>query len=349
MSKPYAVIAAFMIMFLAFAAASGAWAADTNAEIIIKAGTLAPKGVGWAVQVEKILLPGISRASDDRVFLKVYWGGIMGDDEDIIAKMSEGTLGGAGLSGQGAGLVCPAMSVVSLPFLFESYNEVDHIREKMLPAFDKLMTKNGYALIAWIDQDFDKIFSVNTPLACLEDFSDAKVVNWYGPLEKRVLERLGADPINMDVPQVAAAIKQGRVDATLAPSIWMVGAQLYSVIRYVNTMNIRYAPVLVVVSNRAWAGIRESDQKDMLAMRNKMTAGLVAGTRIDSKTGLDAMLKYGMEEINPDPENLARIRKVLEPIEKEMTGRLYTKKLLDELKGHLAQYRFQNIKKRKLK
>ncbi|MFH2099898.1 MAG: C4-dicarboxylate ABC transporter substrate-binding protein, partial [Pseudomonadota bacterium] len=57
-----------------------------------KVGTLAPKGVGYAKQVEDVLTPLLNETTGGGLELKVYWGGVMGDDEDHIKKMRIGQL-----------------------------------------------------------------------------------------------------------------------------------------------------------------------------------------------------------------------------------------------------------------
>ena len=144
-------------------------------------GTLAPKNVGWAIYVDQILVPEIKKASEGEVILKTYWGGIMGDDIHVLEKVEQGVLQGAGLSGGGTFLACEELSVLSLPFLFQSYEEVDYIRDKMIDTFDVYMGKNNFALIAWIDQDFDQVYSITQAFGQGGGFSGHPLHQLGGP------------------------------------------------------------------------------------------------------------------------------------------------------------------------
>ncbi len=301
--------------------------------------TLAPKGVGWAKQMEDMFLPTIQNATDNAVYIKIFWGGVMGDDEDYIKQMEVGQLDGAGVTGQGATLMCPEWSVVEIPFLFNNYDEVDYVRQKMLPTFERLMESKGYKLISWIDQDFDRFYSLKHKFTRLEDFSKARIVTWYGDLEQRVLERLGATPIPVDVPDIPGALRSGRVDTNIAPAIWMVGTQMYSVSRYVNSMHIRYAPGLIVLTMDAWNSVPEEYHAKIMELQDDVTAKFVAGIRKDNEKSLQAMLRYGMIETSPEPEELIKIKKALAPVGQEMVGKLYSQEVLDEVTGHLEEYR----------
>ncbi len=263
----------------------------------------------------------------------------MGDDEDIIQKMRSGVLGGGGLSGQGAGMACPDMNVLSLPFLFRDYGEVDHIRSQMLRTFDRLVKKEGFVLISWLDQDFDKILSISHPLTTLEEFKGAKIVNWYGPLEKHVIERLRAVPVLTDVPNVATTMRLGEVDGNIGPGIWAVGAQLYTVAKFINTMKIRYSPVLVLCTQDWWKRVDVEMRWNILDIRQETTDLVVGKVREDNRKSQEAMIRYGLQIANPTPEELGKIKKVLEPVAQEMVGDLYSQELLDEVQEHLIQYR----------
>ncbi len=156
--------------------------------------------MGWAEHVKELLIPAITEATDGEVAVKVYWGGIMGDDETIIEKMQKDILQGSGLSAQGVTMVCPEMVVLTLPFLFNGYDEVDYIKEKMSGRFEGLMQKNGFFLFTWTDQDFDQIYSTTVPLDRLSNFSRVKFTTWYGPTEEKMLKALGAKSVALNAP-----------------------------------------------------------------------------------------------------------------------------------------------------
>ena len=122
------------LLFLIFIPVSDAMAKDDVYKW--KLATLAPDGVGWAIHIKELLHPAIDKATNNTVKLTWYWGGIMGDDEDYIAKMRIDQLQGMGFSGAGFVMACPAGSVLELPFLFQSDEEVDFIKGKMRDDFD---------------------------------------------------------------------------------------------------------------------------------------------------------------------------------------------------------------------
>jgi TRAP-type C4-dicarboxylate transport system substrate-binding protein len=304
-----------------------------------KTGTLAPKGIGYANQVRDILLPEIENATDGDVVLKVYWGGIMGDDEQHIQKMRMGQLHAAGLSGQGTFMMAGDMAVLGLPFLFESWQEIDYLKERMMDRFDAIVAKHGFKLLLWLDQDFDQIYSTRDPITSVEDFAKARFVTWFGPLEGRLLQRFGTSPIPMGVAEIPSGLRSGVSDAMIAPSIWVVGTQLYSTFRFVNPMNIRYVPAFCVSTVAAWDVLPQAYQNNIRRDRLEWSNRFTKDSRVEGDKSLAAMIRYGVNEVNSTPEQIEQIKLQALPIWEELAGKLYPADLLEEIKAHLADYR----------
>ncbi len=316
-----------------------AHAKKCTAKYCFKLASLAPKSIGWAKHIDEIIHPALNRATQGHVELNWFWGGVMGNDKDYIQKMKIGQLHGAAFSGQGVVLACPEMAVLELPFLFNDYEEVDYIRNKMISTFDRYVEKRGYKLIVWADQDFDQIYSVKHKMDRLEDFSKARFLTWYGHMEHKLLTTLGSSPVPVNVTEVSPSILQGVGDALIAPAIWVIGSQLYLKFKYVNPVQIRYSPTAVFVTMEAWNSIPESYRRNILAMRNKEANEFRKKTREDSKKSFDAMVKYGLKISEMNPEELNHVRQESRKIWDEMAGNDFPKELLDELLTHLNQYR----------
>ena len=56
-----------------------------------KTATLAPNKIGWSRLMKEVIFPEVEKATNGELKVKVYWGGIMGDESDYIEKMRDGT------------------------------------------------------------------------------------------------------------------------------------------------------------------------------------------------------------------------------------------------------------------
>ncbi|MFP4476609.1 MAG: TRAP transporter substrate-binding protein DctP [Desulfatibacillaceae bacterium] len=312
-----------------------------DAPIQWRAGTLAPKRVGWAKQVEQMVIPALTTCTQGNVEVKVYWGGIMGDDEEIIEKMEKGILQIGGLAAQGSFIAVPEFSVVGLPFMFKNYNEVDYIRGKMFGTFVDLAARRGFWLYLWLDQDFDQIYSVKWKLDSVDAFSDATFVNWYGELEKDCVEKWGAASVKVDVPEISAAMRGGRADTLFGPALWMVGAQMYSVVKFVHPYMIRYSPVTIMNTMESMGAIPEEHRNCIRGGSLDLAMRFVEETRKDNASALQTMLEYGLQEVSMPAGEMVRLRNRSMQLWEEKAGALYPGELLEEMLSYLEEYRSQ--------
>lgn len=327
-----------VLFLLLFSPVNNAQAKEV-AEYRWKMATLAPDGVGWAKHIKIVVLPAIKEATNGNMVIKTYWGGVMGDEEEYIKKMRIGQLQGAGFAGQGTVLVCPEIAVLTLPFLFENYAEVDYIKKKMASTFDGLMKQNGYFMLFLADQDFDQIISIKKPLAKLEDFKGVRFVEWYGAIEVSLLQTLGAQPIRVQVPEIASSIRLGTCDAAIGPSLWVVGSQLHTTVKYINPMKIRYSPSLIAVTMDAWQKLPEEYRKAYFKIRDRVMNEYGARVREDNAKGLEALFGYGVRKVTTSPADLEVLKKKTRAVWGSMADDLYPRELLDEVMAYLEEFR----------
>ena len=79
-----------VLMVLLFSV--GAQAATT-----LKIATLSPEGTGWMIELRKAA-KNIRQRTNDEVKLKIYPGGVMGDDKAVLRKLRVGQLHGAAMT-----------------------------------------------------------------------------------------------------------------------------------------------------------------------------------------------------------------------------------------------------------
>jgi len=334
------ILACIFTFFGMLVAAPNALAARTaDGKFLWKMATLAPRGIGPSKIAEELIYPQLEKACDGAVKVKVYWGGVMGDDEDLIKKIRIGQLHGAALSSQGTIQACPEFSVVELPFLFNNYKEVGYVRSKMNTTFEALFEKYGFKLVNWIDQDFDQIFALDRPIAKLADFKNLRFGTAHGKMEDLMLKTLGADTIHLNVPEAPTAIRQGVVNAGIGPNFYLMGTQLYTLVKYLTPINIRYSPAVTILGQASWDEIPKQCKENLDANNEIGTKILCALMQESNKKFLAALIKYGIKEVKMTPGNYNQLKSKAISIYEELEGEVYPKALLDEIQAHLKVFR----------
>ncbi len=153
----------------------------------LKLATLAPDGSAWMVKFDRIKKE-ILEATGGQVQLKAYPGGVLGDEGAVLFKMKVGQVDGGGFMGYGTARICPEAGALGTPLLFNSYEEVDYVFERMLPYLEQKCRDNGYVAIGWPEIGFNMMYSTK-PVRNFADLRDAKA--WSVPEDAYLQELFG--------------------------------------------------------------------------------------------------------------------------------------------------------------
>jgi len=304
-----------------------------------KIATVAPDGVAWAKYCRKTFESKIEEVTNNNVTCSWYFGQIMGDEEDYIAKMHIDQLQGAFMSSGGVIMACREMSIMQLPFLFNNYAEIDYVTKYMRPTFNKILIENGYKPLMFVHQDMDQLYSTKYKMRSPQDFEKSKLLMHAGEVADNVLKSLGASPIPMGVPEVATTMRSRICNACISPALWWIGTQLYTITKYVNTTPLRYSPGMIFITMKTWNKLPESYkkaiEKELPMLENKFNKISIDG----NKRALNAMINYGVKEIKLTDKELEVFKNKTRPVWDKLAGKLYPKEMLDELLVHLDEFR----------
>ena len=165
MKKTISIFAAWLGLMCA-AGVAGA------AEYTLKFATLAPEGSAWMNafdQVKKEVL----EATGGKLQIKVYPGGVLGEEKDVLFKIKVGQVDGAGFIGYGIGKICPDARSVMMPLTFASFEEVDAVFKKMTPHLEDNCLQNEFVALGWTEIGFSYLYSVH-PVRTIKDLQGAK-------------------------------------------------------------------------------------------------------------------------------------------------------------------------------
>ncbi len=193
----------------------------------LRLATLAPRqsGLGKAFQE---LRKELRARTDGQVELKMYHGGVAGDEMTVVRKMRVGQMDGALLTSTGLGALVPQVLVLQAPGLITSYPELDDVREKLAPDLEALFDKAGYKLISWGDSGRIRIFSKHK-IQHPDDLKNVRPWVWRGsPTMRAFIESAGANGVILGLPEVFGALQTGMIDTVIASSIGVLGFQWHT-------------------------------------------------------------------------------------------------------------------------
>lgn len=322
-------------------------AAMIEKPVTLKFATLAPKGTPWINFPKDVLNPHVEKVTGGKIVVKMYVGGVMGEDIDILRKMDMGQLDGCGCSAQGVLKAAPELSILYLPRLFRNYEEVDHILRKFRKDIDEAIEKKGYILDLLAESGFLYLWMKNKALT-LEDIRKQKIMTWFGPVETATFAELGIRPTPISVPEVVTSLNTGLIDAHCGPPPWLLGTQAYTVDRYYVTQPLFYSPTAIIASKKMEDQFRGKYSDTLIhnfrelriyETRTMEREWIEDHLRPFEKKCIQAFEKYGIKPVTLNEKDMAIIDAAAKRVWKKLAGKVYSKALLDRILKELEEFR----------
>ena len=309
-----------------------------EAEHTLRMATLAPRGSTWAKLLEKGAQQ-IEKVTEGRVKLRYYFGAQQGDDRDVVRKIRLGQLDGGAITGVGLGILTGDVRVLELPFMFDSVEEMDFVRDKMAPWLGKKFEDKGFMLLGWGDLGWIHLYG-KRPVSSRAQTGDMKMWLWNDdPLQVEMYKRLGINGVPLGVPEVLSALQTGLIDGCHGPPLGAVALQWYTQVKYMSAEAEAYGQGGFVVRKEAWEKISEKDRAAIMATVAIQQKKLRTSVRRDNERAKGAMKKLGIEVVSAAPGLRKAAEVIAMKVWGDLVGKVYSKEALDLAKKYRAEYR----------
>jgi TRAP-type C4-dicarboxylate transport system substrate-binding protein len=314
------------------------FASGAEKNIIIKLATLAPEGSPW-MKTFNTLNTEVMKKTENRVQFRIYPGGILGDEKDVLRKIKIGQIQGAALTSGGLSAIFKEVDVLQVPFLFNNYKEADFILNKMDPFFRKGFEENGFVLLDWSEAGFVYLMST-IPISSVADLRKGKVWIWEeSPMSKAIFDEAGVKAIPLSIPDVLVGLQTGLVDVVYVPPTAAISLQWFTRVKYLTDVPLIYLVGGIVVKKDTFKGISPSDQNLILEIYHHYLDQLKAVTRNENQEAIKVMTKQGVKIITPSKEQIEEFKKLSNKAMGHITGESFSKKVFDEVTSSLENYR----------
>ena len=306
--------------------------------VMINIGTLAPANTPWIKDAIDTSIPILAWETRGVVNARIYAGGVMGEDADILRKMRLGELQGCGCTAQGFMNAAPELSVLTLPLLFDNYKQVDCVLDGLRKDIDDIFAKHGYVLVGLIHTGFFYIFTRND-VTSLAQLKQQKVITWFGRIERTYLNQLGIKPIPIAVPDILSSLQTGIVNVDMGPPVWMLGVQAFLYLRYFVTPPVFYSPAAIFLDRKQidQAGKRFPPglTDDTITLYSDFMRMYEPEWRSDivsfEKQSMVAFKKEGLKDIRFDDADMKTMRTAAKATWNQLDGDVYPKSLLEKV------------------
>jgi TRAP-type C4-dicarboxylate transport system substrate-binding protein len=305
---------------------------------LIKMATLAPEGSSW-MKTFNTLNTEVMKKTENKVQFRIYPGGVLGDEMDMLRKLKIGQIQGVALTSAGLSTLFKEMDVLQIPFLFQTYEEVDTVLKKMDSFFRKGFEDNGYVLLGWSEAGFVYLMST-LPISSVADLRKAKVWIWEeSPMSKAIFDEAGVKAIPLTVPDVLVGLQTGLVDVVYVPPTGAISLQWFTKIKYMTDVPLVYLAGGVVVKKDIFKQISQSSQNFILESFQQHLDQLKIITRNENRDAVKVMVKNGVKIITPSKDQIDEYKRLSHKALGHIRGQTFSNKVLDEVTSLLESYR----------
>jgi len=226
----------------------------------------APAGSIWANQAER-WVQAVERESQGQLKLRLFLGAQLGADTAVIQQVASGRIDMASVSLTSASVLAPEVLVASLPMQYRSRAEFDCVVDTGVGALvGERLARKGLHMIALSNAGSIQLAGrkgYRTP----SDLSGVRAGTTGAKLTMLMWAALGASPVVVSTPEVAAAFQTGLIDVAATTPVYHVSSGINKLAPVISMLDLYQMPSLVVINKKTWDSLSEAQRTTLLRTR----------------------------------------------------------------------------------
>lgn len=270
----------------------------------------------------------------------VFTDGSQGGEAEIVRRMRIGQLQGGLISVVGLRDIEPTIAALqNLPLLFRSWEEVDHVREKMRPSIEKRVLERGFVIIGWGDAGWVRFFS-KEPALRPDDYKGMKFFAWGSePEQQAIMKSLGYTPVPLETTDILPAMQTGMINVVPSTPYFALATQVFGTASHM--LEINWAPIVgaLALTRRAWDTMSPAAQQALRTSGESASIAMRAQARKEVDEAVEAMKKRGLVVNRPNAEQMREWDQLAERLYPRIRGTMVPTETFDEVFAHLKAFR----------
>jgi TRAP-type C4-dicarboxylate transport system substrate-binding protein len=309
--------------------------------LTIKIGSIAPARSPWDKALRELGREW-TKITEGKVRLKIYPGGIAGNQDDVIRKMRMGILGGALMVNRGFTKLYRDVYALNIPFLITSEDELNYVLDKLKPVYEKAIEEKGFKVVILTRAGFFHFFT-KEPVKYPEDLKKHKLsFTSNEPQLEQAWKKSGYHVVPNDLNDLMMALQSGMVTAFYLPPLVAGSGQYFPLAPYMSSQPI--APMVggIILTKRIWEQIPEKYKKEMMNVCVGLDERLYKKTVKLEKEAVEEMTKHGLKIIDFPPGAMEKWREASDKGMNELIGKVFSKETYDLILHYLEEFRKKN-------
>ena len=307
-----------------------------------KIASLAPDGSIWAKRFKEMTKEIIEK-SNGEIGFKIYPGGVMGDDRAMYRKMRIGQLQGGGFTMTGIGEIVEDFRVMGIPFLFDSYAEVDYVAEKLWPHFQKAFLDKKLVLLAMTEVGFIYTMS-KEPITTLAELKKSK--SWVpegDPISNIFFETVGVTPTALSIPDVLTSLQTGLIDTVYNAFYGAIVLQWFTRTKYITDIPFAYGYGAIALDQKAFSKLPAEYAMLMETTARAHFARLLKDTRESNESALQVLKDNGTTLVEPAPGTREELQDFRVKTVNKLDNGVFSRAIYEETMKSLTEFRANRV------
>ena len=276
--------------------------APAGARMVVKMATLAPEGSVW----DKIIKDMGDRwrtATEGEVSLRVYAGGVAGNEADVVRKMRIGQLHAAVLTASGMDVIDNGFEIFEIPMFFESYEELFYVQKKMRPIFEQRLADKGYVMLNWGQGGWVHFFS-KEPVRLVDDLRRQKLFVGSGSDGLiQLWRRNGFQPVALSMTDVMTGLQTGMIEAMPSTPLAALSFQWFRLTPYMQDLGLAPLVGATVITQKAWDQLSPEARERMRQAAQEAEERLMTEVPDQDRRAVEQMTERGFVTVVEVPGN----------------------------------------------
>jgi len=281
----------------------------------------------------------IAKITEQRVKIKFYPGGVMGDENAILRKMRINQLQGAAITSGALTRYFKDTSILGLPFLFNSQEEVLYVRKYVDKLIIEGLKKKGFISFGLAESGFVYILS-NDPIYTVADLQKEKFWVPDNASARNTIKFFSLKPIPLPFGDVLAGLQTHLINTIASSPIAAIALQWHTQVKYLTDMPLLYSWGTLVISKKAMKKLNKKDQITVQKVMSDAFKDIDQQNQKDNSAALAALKNQNITFIKPNDEQLAQWKQFAETGNKQLIENGYnSKKMYQLIQKHITDFR----------
>lgn len=293
----------------------------------IRVATLVPRDSDLARSFRK-LDKALRTSSENGWAIRLYAGGIAGDEPDVLRKMRIGQMDASIVTTTGLSHLVKEIAVLDSPGVIHDYGEFEAVTTAMKDEWSKSFDEQGWKLLGWSEAGQYRWFS-RAGMARPSDLKEQRPWLWPASfILKELYHVIGCNGVPLGVPEVYGALQTNMVDTVISTPTALVALQWHAKLRHVTEQTFGVLINGMVMRGEKWKQLPPEVAQTLQGELDRLVASERDETRRTDQRAYQNLLKRGYVADRWGPGGYEEYLAVEKQVRERLVNRLYPPELL---------------------